>query len=247
MDLHDSSFSEAAHDESVSVPWTAGDVLGAIVSIVALGGICFLLLVAFVAFMPGLAATSKIGVVLVGTIFVEGLLFLVAWSFTVSKYRCSWGTLGFRPFWPFGSFLLIWVVVLGGLVANILYASLLPLLGLDFLRPAPFPQVFRGPGPASMVVIGLAILVAPVAEEVFFRGFVFTGLGQRYGARWGAIGSSALFSLGHFQLGYLLPIFFLGLLLSWLYVKSGSIWPCIVAHLVYNAAGLVVPFALGTL
>jgi len=89
----------------------------------------------------------------------------------------------------------------------------------------------------------LAVLVAPFAEEIFFRGFIFSGIGNRYGYGWGAILSALIFALVHvltlWQLGVLVPIFLLGLLLAWLYMRTGSIWPCIFTHFAYNTIALL--------
>jgi membrane protease YdiL (CAAX protease family) len=84
-----------------------------------------------------------------------------------------------------------------------------------------------------------AVIVAPLAEEVFFRGFLFAGISKRWGYSWGVIVSGALFSVAHAGSGGLVPIFILGMLLAWLYIKTGSLWPCIFAHFAYNSLALL--------
>lgn len=244
MDPQASSPSEATNDEITGVPWTVIDILWGITSILVLLALFVLGVLALWAVVPNLVSQYRMGVLVLTTIFVEGLLFQVAWQFTIVKYRCHWGLLGFRSVSPIVGFLLVWAVVLAGFATNIVYAALAPLLRIDFLLPPPFSKVFSGPEAVSWAVIALAVLVVPVAEEVFFRGFVFTGLSRSHGLRWGALGSSTLFALIHFNLGAFVPILILGLLLTWLYVKSQSIWPCIIAHVIFNAAGLMTPFAL---
>ncbi len=87
----------------------------------------------------------------------------------------------------------------------------------------------------------LVIAVTPaLCEELFFRGLVLSGL-RRLGL-WPALVTCALlFGVAHSSVYRLLPTFFIGLLLSWLVWKTGSIWTGIVAHALNNgiAATLV--------
>ena len=88
----------------------------------------------------------------------------------------------------------------------------------------------------------LAVVIAPLAEETFFRAFLFTALLQPLGFGWAAAASSLIFALGHFHLGVVVPIFALGLLLAWLYHTTRSLWTVVAAHQMFNALSL----ALGT-
>jgi sodium transport system permease protein len=94
---------------------------------------------------------------------------------------------------------------------------------------------------APLWLVWLVIAVTPaLCEELFFRGLVLTGL-RRLGF-WPAIVTCALlFGVAHSSVYRLLPTFFIGLLLSWLVWKTGSIWTGIVAHALNNgiAATLV--------
>jgi sodium transport system permease protein len=95
--------------------------------------------------------------------------------------------------------------------------------------------------PAPLWLVWLVIAVTPaLCEEMFFRGFVLSGL-RRLGL-WPAILTCALlFGVAHSSVYRLIPTFFIGLLLSWLVWKTGSIWTGIVAHALNNgvAATLV--------
>ena len=50
--------------------------------------------------------------------------------------------------------------------------------------------------------------------------------------------SAALFSVSHGAAGMLIPTLILGLLLGWLFLRAGSIWPCVTAHAFQNALAL---------
>jgi membrane protease YdiL (CAAX protease family) len=77
--------------------------------------------------------------------------------------------------------------------------------------------------------------VAPLAEELFFRGYVFHTFRQRYGAPWAYLYSAGLFAAVHANLAAAAPIFVLGLLLAYIFETSGSILPGAIAHGVNNA------------
>jgi sodium transport system permease protein len=100
--------------------------------------------------------------------------------------------------------------------------------------------------PAPLWLVWLVIAVTPaLCEELFFRGFVLSGL-RRLGL-WPAILACALlFGLAHSSVYRLIPTFVIGMLLSWLVWRTGSVWTGVVAHALNNgiAATLVYNKAL---
>lgn len=102
----------------------------------------------------------------------------------------------------------------------------------------------------AAIVIAYAVLVAPFAEEVFFRGILFGALASRYGFAAGAIGSALLFGLIHFVPGpwpdtvlliaVMVPT---GIGLAWIRARRGSLYASIGAHLAFNVIGLVLIFS----
>jgi sodium transport system permease protein len=77
-------------------------------------------------------------------------------------------------------------------------------------------------------------LLAAICEEVAFRGFILSGLKRRLRARNAVILSSLLFALFHMNVFQFLPAFFLGVVLGLLTVRSKSLLPAIVFHLLHN-------------
>lgn len=80
----------------------------------------------------------------------------------------------------------------------------------------------------------------PFAEETFFRGFLMQGLTARLGVMGAASAASAFFALTHMGGGAGLVVvgFGMGLALAWAFHRSGSLWPGILANLVFNALTL---------
>jgi membrane protease YdiL (CAAX protease family) len=91
---------------------------------------------------------------------------------------------------------------------------------------------------AKVVALGvLVILAAPVSEEIFFRGFLFGGLRGRMSFWAAAIVSGLLFGLVHLPTGpaQVPPLAVFGVLLAWLYERTGSLGPPIFMHMIQNA------------
>ncbi|MCO6455117.1 MAG: CPBP family intramembrane metalloprotease [Pirellulaceae bacterium] len=83
-------------------------------------------------------------------------------------------------------------------------------------------------------------LVPAVCEELAFRGFVLSGL-RHVGHKWTAIVvASLLFGLAHGILQQKLTTCVIGVVIGYLAVQSGSLWPCIVFHATNNALVLLV-------
>jgi membrane protease YdiL (CAAX protease family) len=90
----------------------------------------------------------------------------------------------------------------------------------------------------KLVALGLlVVLAAPVSEEVFFRGFLFGGLRGRISFWPAAVISGLLFGLVHLPGGPLQvpPLAVFGILLAWLYERTGSLGPPILMHTIQNA------------
>lgn len=217
-------------------PWTTGDisraVAAAVLALLALIGVgAAVVAVADAEAVVGLAVSGSAAAVLV----------CIAWWFGVRKYGLSWADLGFR--WAPGgrSALLCFLAFVLCLAVAGFYGWLIEMIGWDQGLPE---RPFFEDGNRAIAAAGaaLAVLVAPLAEETFFRGFLFGGLRGRIGW-WGAAGvSSGLFALAHLLPLLYPPIFFIGLVLAWVYAKTQSLWYPVLVHLGYN--GVVVGISL---
>jgi sodium transport system permease protein len=102
--------------------------------------------------------------------------------------------------------------------------------------------------PDSLWVLLLVIAVLPaVCEELAFRGFILSGL-RHLGHKWTAIVVSSLFfgaTHALFQQSIVAAI--VGVLLGFVAVQSGSIWPCILFHAIHNSMAVLVQRGLKAL
>jgi uncharacterized protein len=88
---------------------------------------------------------------------------------------------------------------------------------------------------ARVLAFVVVALLAPFAEEVFFRGFLFAGFVKRYGFWVAAVLSASVFALVHLELARTIPALLSGIIFGAVYYRSGSLWPAVLAHTGQNA------------
>jgi membrane protease YdiL (CAAX protease family) len=94
---------------------------------------------------------------------------------------------------------------------------------------------------ALVAVAFLVCVMAPIAEELFFRGFTFTALRRRLGTLGAAVVTGMIFGaihLGGTQVEFIVPLMVFGFFLCLLYVWTSSLLPCIVLHALNNSLAL---------
>ena len=95
----------------------------------------------------------------------------------------------------------------------------------------------------STVTLGTAataLLLAPIAEELFFRGTLFKVLKESFSLPFAVVFSSVAFAFVHSGLSAVLTAFFAGVILALIYSLSKSVWLCVLCHFLNNALALFV-------
>jgi len=140
--------------------------------------------------------------------------------------------------WPRAPQALRWsLILLGLLVAS---DSLSLALGRS-VAPESMIPMYRTPGSLPLLLIGL-VVAAPLAEEYFFRGFLFAGFLE---SRLGPIGAIALTALAwaslhiQYDLYGMATVAALGVLLGLIRWRTGSLWLCALLHGLNNAVASV--------
>ncbi|MEI6223670.1 MAG: type II CAAX endopeptidase family protein [Deltaproteobacteria bacterium] len=98
-------------------------------------------------------------------------------------------------------------------------------------------HLFEGTGAYRLAMALAASVLAPVAEEVAFRGYLLSALRTHLRPGPAIVGSSVLFACMHLDPVRFPAVLFLGLFLGWLAWRTGSVWPAVAAHAVNNALG----------
>ncbi len=76
-------------------------------------------------------------------------------------------------------------------------------------------------------------------EELFYRKVMYCQLSSNFNKRVVMLVSGILFSVAHHSLNKLIPMFLLGCILMWIYVKNGKLIWCVLFHTVYNFLELI--------
>jgi membrane protease YdiL (CAAX protease family) len=226
--------------------------IGSVVAVIVLNTIITLPLVSVLHLDKGFTAFSFV----VAALSTQVPMLLVIYVRLVMPGAVTWRELGLRPL------SLGYVVRLGlgagiaGVLISVFIEMLLSQVGLQPNQLEQFKFVLSEGPLAFAVLLFAAGVMAPLVEELFFRGFLF-GLYRTRQPLWVAyLVSSVLFTLLHLEptrmnlaqmSGLSIGIFLLAMLLAWLYQHSGSLYPGIVAHAVNNATGLILFYALAPL
>lgn len=88
----------------------------------------------------------------------------------------------------------------------------------------------------SFVVL---VVVAPLIEELLFRGFILRGFLSHYSKRKAVLASAILFGAFHLNPWQFLGATIGGVLLAWLFVRTRSLLPCIFGHALINAVPII--------
>ncbi len=84
-----------------------------------------------------------------------------------------------------------------------------------------------------------AIIVAPICEEIVFRGYFYPAMKKFAGVWPAAMASAMVFGAAHGNLTALLPLFVFGLLLVWVYETTGSLWAPVAVHFCFNGTNVL--------
>lgn len=126
-------------------------------------------------------------------------------------------------------------------------------LGVEGLSPSQFAQVrqmlatWRAELSPGVVVLALAVVPATF-EELFFRGFLFRALENSLSSLQTVLLSAGLFGLFHVVSGVVLtperflPSALLGVCLGFVALRSGSVWPGMLVHVLHNGFLLLVAY-----
>lgn len=146
---------------------------------------------------------------------------------------------GFREPYPLAAasarvLILTAVLILGTVI---LLSEVDNLTRLVFPPPAALAEAFEGlldtrTRPISSFF--LLVVVAPVTEEVLFRGLILRGFLANYSKRSAILLSALLFAVMHTNPWQFISTFVAGVLLAWLLIETGSLLPCLFAHAVAN-------------
>lgn len=157
--------------------------------------------------------------------------------------RQPWGTpFAWPPQMPHAKLLLGSVLALGAVgLFDVGYKWL-----VQHITNKPMPGMIMAPWfnaiieERSWLGFSAVSFVAPLTEEILFRGLLFGAIGKRLSAWWTIVVTAAIFAVVHMQVTYFIPVFAVGLLLGWARHKSGGLALPVILHCVNNSLALIV-------
>lgn len=93
----------------------------------------------------------------------------------------------------------------------------------------------------NLLYLVMGVIVAPIFEEILFRGMVLSGL-KRFSASFALVFSALVFAFAHLNLYQGISVFGMGLAMGFMYLKSGSLQVPIFIHFVNNLIALLTDF-----
>jgi len=217
--------------QAYTVPWSIVDTwLGVGLLVLLSLGMLVLIFLGL-----GRQYLQSVGVLLLELVYLLPVALIFLWR------RVHWRHLGFRGF-SFNVLALGVGLLLGGYVVILLHNTVLYLLGVETQGDQIFDVFKQLESPFWFFLVGA--VVAPVVEEIFFRGFLFQGFRQKYGWLTAMLLSSVIFGAAHLDPVSLIPTFVLGCVLAYVYHRSNSVWPGIIFHAAINSFSLCVAYVI---
>ena len=245
-----------------AVPWTVTD------------GIKMVFLTFFILVLGGLGAIYGAGYVygpekvynffqnnmitmIVSLIFLQVIIemFLLYW-YTKRKYHCDLKVFGFRetPIWE--TFFLAFFIFLAAEYGQRVVITTMNYVGIHRLGEQTdlLQLILDTKDQLWWFWLIFAGVIAPVTEEIIYRGVLLPSCVRKFRYEWGVIIASFVFAIAHITLdfssmqgfldsimsffGFTFPfLFILGSILSVLYIRTKSLWPGIIFHSINNTIG----------
>jgi len=132
------------------------------------------------------------------------------------------------------------LTVLTSIVAIFLYSLTIYKIDVFYLMPPQVPKNILGEGGFTLVNLFTIVLWVPFVEELFFRGFLLTYWIPKYGRVRSILLVSLVFMFAHSHPGLYFPVFMSSVLISYLFIKTKSLWPAFLSHAALNLLVVIV-------
>jgi hypothetical protein len=169
---------------------------------------------------------------------IAGLVVLIAMVRRWDRYRWRWW---FEEDTPFSSKSLMWALALFACVTagDQLIAFAMPLEPIVIVGESAADGI-----EGALVATAVAVVAAPLLEELGFRGLLFSAVRRYLNAPMAVALTACVFAAAH--VGYDGPdvalVLWFGIAMALGYELSGSVWPLVICHAVYNAGQVMTPW-----
>ncbi len=219
---------------SPPVPWTARQVLVSVAAIVLAFAVVFGSILGLVEIVD-VRGWGEHVVLLVATLLLQGVMLLSVWHFAVRPAGGRWVLLGFRRVKPISTTLIAIAGITTCQILVIGYVQFVDWLGIDFLIPGDPFESWDIDLISFAIIAFSAVVIAPLFEEIFFRGFMYQAFRKTMRLWPAVILTSLVFGLAHIDPAIIIPIALVGMILLGIYRWTGNLWSSIITHAGYNA------------
>jgi membrane protease YdiL (CAAX protease family) len=196
--------------------------------------------------VPRLSVTAPIWASAIINGSIAFIILASVWSLVRLRHRRPWRALGFDPSMAIYNTLWSLRIVLGLVSVFTAFVLLLRLHLSDAYHVMAVPRgaVSQDQRSGFIAATVVTAILAPVAEELVFRGFAYGPLVRKFGAAGGAVASAFLWALAHdSQLSHISVVKFfwvlvLGVVFAEMYRRRESLVPTITFHIVSNATAV---------
>lgn len=217
-----------------SLPWSAREAWVSVLLLVLLNiGLLFLV-----------RESSGAGLAQSALVVAAELAYLLPVMIVLLWKRIPWRHIGFGRF-DWGTLGIGCGTMLGAYVVILAHNLVITALGIAPQGQAILDVLNALDSPVWLIVA--AVVVAPLVEEIFFRGFLFQGFRQKYGWVNAMLLSSGIFAAAHLDPVSLVPTFLLGLVFSYVYHRSNSVWPSVLLHFLVNGSSALLLYLVSKL
>ncbi len=190
----------------------------------------------------------------VGTLALAAIIYVVSAAIVISPFiirRLSWVDIRKKlGLWErFRAPMITWAIfgwalyfISTALVTAVLYFAPVPGLDLGQKQEIGFDHISSGM--EYVIAFLLLVVIAPVFEELLFRGYLFGRIRERNGFWLSTILTSLTFAVLHGQFNVGIDVFILSIFLCYLREKFQSVWPGILVHSFKNGLAYVLLFIL---
>jgi hypothetical protein len=227
-------YADVIADQKPKVPWRAWEaIIVYLISLVIAAPITFVIAI----------KTDRNAAIAWSAAVAELVLFLSVLGWVKVRHGAGLRDLGWRSSRPVKD---VWWGLGAGTLGLVLQLILLPIVigiareitGHDVKAPKQIP--IEHPSAAILILLGLTVIVlAPMAEEIFFRGFLYQAWAKWMSGGAAAAWSAVVFAVAHISPLLYVPIGVLGFLLARVFARRDSLLPNVVAHGLFNTIGFI--------
>ena len=135
-----------------------------------------------------------------------------------------------------GFYFIAWPVI-------IIWSQIIEFFDLDFFKSTNYSEeIFSSLNNNYLVIFIMACIVAPICEEIIFRGYFFRVLKERFNLLFAIITNSIFFGLIHFEPSAIVPATILGVSLTLIRLKAKSLLLPITIHALHNLLAFIVTY-----